>query len=85
MRPKKLRMTGEGDLFRARIINLKHELVHLAQQDRLGLDRSRDCAALQRQGLSGGRSHAKSASVRQTISGVSALSCGAFFSFESSF
>jgi transposase, IS5 family len=33
MRPKKAKMTGEGDLFRARldqIINMKHELVQLA-------------------------------------------------------
>ena len=33
MRPKKLKTTGEGDLFRARleqIINMKHELVQLA-------------------------------------------------------
>jgi IS5 family transposase len=33
MRPKKLRTTGSGDLFRARldqIINMKHELVQLA-------------------------------------------------------
>ena len=49
MRPKKPETTGEGDLFRARldqIINLKHELVTARRQDRLGLDRSRDRAAL---------------------------------------
>ena len=40
MRPKKHATTGEGDLFRARldrIINMKHELVQLAAQLRLGL------------------------------------------------
>jgi IS5 family transposase len=37
MRPKKLRTTTEGDLFRARldqIINMKHALVQLAAIDR---------------------------------------------------
>ena len=58
MRPKKTETTGEGDLFCARldqIINLKHELVQLGGQDRLGLDRSRDRAALQREGPAGDR------------------------------
>ena len=53
MRPKQHETTGSGDLFRARldqIINLKHELVQLARQDRLGVDRWRDRAALQRPG-----------------------------------
>ena len=53
MRPKKPETTGSTDLFRARldqIINLKHELARLRRQDRLGLDRWRDRAALQRQG-----------------------------------
>jgi hypothetical protein len=49
MRPKKRETTGSSDLFRARldqIINMKHA----RRQDRLGLARSRDRAALQRQG-----------------------------------
>ena len=35
MRPQKPKMTGEGDLFRARldqIVNMKHELVQLGRK-----------------------------------------------------
>ena len=52
MRPKKPETTGEGDLFRARldqIINLSRAGAARCQA-RLGLDRSRDRTALQRQG-----------------------------------
>ncbi len=52
MRPKKHEATSEGDLFRARAQpDHQHEARAGAagRQDRLGVDRRRDCAALQRQ------------------------------------
>jgi hypothetical protein len=52
MRPKQHEMTGEGDLFRARldqVINMKHELVQLAGRlDWAWLDN--EIAAVQRPG-----------------------------------
>jgi len=58
MRRKQHETTVSGDLFRVRleqIINMKHELAQFRWQARLGVDRQRDRAAIQRPEPAGDR------------------------------
>ena len=70
MRPRKPETTGDADPFRTRLHQII-KLKHARRQDRLGLDRSRDRAALHREGSVGNREPLR----HRAISSSTSMAC----------